>query len=176
MSRGTFLIIIAAMIAGAIGFGIAIYAVPLDEIVQFRALVNAGLGGSSTTNHPEKGNTEVEHPTAQPSKESTEFESLSRGRRDANSNCNANNANCVGGSPAEAATPNDIPDRDGATHDSSPSEKRGTQQVPNPEKERGSLPSLSPNAGSENAHVAPGGHSKRPAKKTKFKGAPSGTP
>jgi hypothetical protein len=50
MSRVAFLIIIAAMIAGAIGFGIAVYAVPLEEIVQFRALINAGLGAISTTN------------------------------------------------------------------------------------------------------------------------------
>ena len=53
MSRVAFLIIIAAMIAGAIGFGIAVYAVPLEEIVQFRALINAGLGAISTTNHPD---------------------------------------------------------------------------------------------------------------------------
>ena len=59
MSRVAFLIIIAAMIAGAIGFGIAVYAVPLEEIVQFRALINAGLGAISTTNHPDDSNTGV---------------------------------------------------------------------------------------------------------------------
>ena len=126
MSRGTFLIIIAAMIAGAIGFGIAVYAVPLEEIVQFRALVNAGLGAISMTNHPDNGNTGVERPTVPPPKASTELDSPARGRNDANSSCDPHNANCVGGSPTEAATPSDIPHRDDATQNSPPSERGGT--------------------------------------------------
>ena len=173
MSRGTFLIIIAAMIAGAIGFGIAVYAVPLEEIVQFRALVNAGLGAISTINHPDSSNTELEHPTASSSKASTELDSVARGRSDANSSCDPHNANCEGGSPTGAASTSDIPNRDGATQNSTPSEKGSAQQPPAPENEPARLPSLSPNAGSEKAHVAPGGHSKPPAKKAKSKGAPS---
>lgn len=176
MSRGAFLIIIAAMIAGAIGFGIAVYAVPLEEIVQFRALVNAGLGAISTTNHPDNGNTGVEHPTAPSPKASTELDSPARGRSDANSSCDPPNANCVGGSPTEAATPSDIPNRNGAPQNSPPSEGSGTLRAPAPRNEPARFPSLSPNAGSEKAHVAPGGHSKRPAKKAKSKDEPPSNP
>jgi hypothetical protein len=176
MSREALLIIIAAMIAGAIGFGIAVYAVPLEEIVQFRALVNAGLGAISMTNHADNSNTGVEHPTVQPPKTSIELDSPARGRTDANPSCDPHNANCVGGSPTGAATPTDTPNLDGATQNSPPIGRGGTPQAPALKSEPPRFPSLSTNAGSEKAHVAPGGHSKRPAKKAKLKGEPSNNP
>jgi hypothetical protein len=174
MSRGTFLIVIAAMIAGAIGFGIAVYAVPLEEIVQFRALVNAGLGAIPITNHPDNGNAGVDRPTVPPPKASTELDSPARGRNDANLSCDPYNINCVGGSPTEAAIPSSKSHRDDATQNSTSSEKGSTQQGPARENETAGFPS--PNAGREKAHVAPKGHSKRAAKKAKIKRAPSNNP
>jgi hypothetical protein len=172
MSRAAFQIIIAAMVAGALGFGIALYVVPLEEIVQFRALINAGLGANSTKIHPDNGNTGVEHPAAPPSTASTEPASPARGRQDANSRCDPRNANCVGGSPNEAATPSDIPNHDGVTQNSRPTDRGGMLQAPARESEPARSPILSPHGGREKAQVAPGGHSKRPAKKAKPKGAP----
>ena len=176
MSRGAFQIIIAAMIAGALGFGIAVYAVPLEEIIQFRALVNAGLDAISTTSHPDNNNAGVEHATAPPPKASTELNSPVRSRSDANSSCYPHNANCVGGSPTEAATPSDIPNRDGATQKNPPSGRGGAPQAPAPENGPARFPSLAPNGGSEKAHGAPGGHPKRPAKKAELKASPPSNP
>ena len=69
MQRELLLLIITAMIAGAIGFGIAVYAVPPEEAMQFRALINAGLGVSSETARsnilsPTEGGGERPAPTA----------------------------------------------------------------------------------------------------------------
>jgi hypothetical protein len=164
MSRGTFLTIIVAMIAGAFGFGIAVYAVPLEEIVQFRALISAVFGENSMTNHAINGKTGVEHPVAPSSKASREPESSTRDRSDANSNCDPHYANCEGGSPTEASSPSDILNPRSATQNSPTSEGRGSPQAAHRDTEPAKLPSLSPNAGSEKAHVAPVGHSKRSAK------------
>ncbi|HWJ18120.1 MAG TPA: hypothetical protein VNR65_05245, partial [Geobacterales bacterium] len=130
MSRVTFLIIIAAMIAGAIGFGIAVYAVPLEEIVQFRALINAGLGAISTTNHPDDSNTGIEHPKAQRSKAPRELDTPTQTRRDTDSKCDSRSAKCLGGSPTVAPTPTDIPNRDVSTPRSG---SGGELQAPAPE-------------------------------------------
>lgn len=169
MSRVTFLIIIAAMIAGAIGFGIAVYAVPLEEIVQFRALINAGLGAISTTNHPDDSNTVVEHPKAPRSKAPRELDTPTQTRSDADSARDPRSAKCLGGSPTVAPTPTDIPNRDVSTPRSG---SGGELQAP----ENGpaaSVPSSAPSAGSgDKASAAPGSHLKPPAKKSKPKSAP----
>jgi hypothetical protein len=167
MSREAFLIIIAAMFAGAIGFGIAVYAVPLEEIAQFRALIDAGLKAISITNHPENGTTVAENPSTSSSKASTELNSAARGRRNENSSCDPHNANRVGGSPTVTAAPSDIPNRDGATQSRPPSGSGGAPQAPALEKEPPRFPTLAPHGGSGEAHVAPRDHSKRPAKKAK---------
>jgi hypothetical protein len=160
MSRAAFQIIIAAMIAGALGFGIAVSVVPLDEIVEFRALINAGLGAISANNHPDDGNTEVEGPAAPPSKALTEPASPARGRQDANSGCDPRSTNCASGSPTKTATPSDIPNRDGATKNSRPSDTGGALQAPAPESKPARSPTLSPHGESEKAHAVPGSHSK----------------
>jgi hypothetical protein len=164
MSREAFLIIIAAMIAGAIGFGIAVYAVPLEEIVQFRALIDAGLSSISATTHPDDGDTIVKRPTSPPSNVSTELDPLARDRSDTNSSCDPR---CLGGSPTKGTAPNEVPSRDEATQNRPPSGMGGTPQAPALEKELPRFPSLAPHGGGEKAHVAPGDHSTRPGKKAK---------
>ncbi|BDV36466.1 hypothetical protein SS37A_39960 (plasmid) [Methylocystis iwaonis] len=168
MSRGAFLTIIAAMITGAIGFGIGVYAVPLEEIVQFRALVNAGIAAIFTTNHPANDDTTVEHPTA-PSKASTEFDSPERDRSAASSSCDPHNTNCVGGSPTKGPMPDEVPSRDEATQNRPTNESGGALQAPTPTNEPARVPSSSPNSGSEKAHVEPGAHLKPRAKKAGVK-------
>ena len=168
MSRVAFLIIIAAMIAGAIGFGIAVYAVPLEEIVQFRALINAGLGAISTTNHPDDSNTGVEHPKAQRSNAPRELDTPPQTRSDADAACDPRSAKCLGGSPTVAPSPTDIPNRNVSTPRSG---SGGELQAPAPENgPAASVPSSAPSAGSnDKAPAAPGSHLKPPAKKAKPK-------
>ena len=164
MSRGTLLTVIVAMIAGALGFGIGVYAVPLEEIVQFRALISAGFGAISMTNHAIDGKTGVEHPTAPSSKASRERESSTRDRTDANSNCDPHNVNCEVGSPTETSSESDVLNPKSATQNSPTSEGRDSPQAAHRDNGPANLPSLSPNVGSEKAHLAPVGHSKRSAK------------
>lgn len=164
MSRGTFQIIIAAMIAGALGFGIAICAVPLEEIAQFRALVNAGLGAISMRLRRDNGDTRLEHSTAPPSNASTEPGAPTRGQRDTNSSCALQDANCISGPPTEPADPRDIPEHDRATQNA-PGSESGAPQTPVPENEPAKSPSLAPHGKSERTQGVPAGQSKRPAKK-----------
>lgn len=164
MSRETFLIIVAALMAGAIGFGIAISTVPLDEIVQFRALINAGLGALSINNHLDSGSTKVKDPTRMSPKASTERESRSGG----DSICNPNITNCEGMSPSSTTSRSDVPNRDGAEGIDLPDKTSSAPQFSAPEGEAGTLGSLPPNAGSRKAHVGPGGHSRRLVKKGKM--------
>ena len=175
MSRVAFLIIIAAMIAGAIGFGIAVYAVPLEEIVQFRAPINAGLGAISTTNHPDDSNTGVEHLKAQRSNAPRELDTPTQTRSDADAACDPRSAKCLGGSPTVAPSPTDIPNSDVSIPRSG---SGGELQAPAPENgPAASEPSSAPSAGSrDKAPAAPGSHLKPPAKKAKPKSAPPSNP
>lgn len=165
MSRDAFLIIIAAMIAGAIGFGIAVYAVPLEEIVQFRALIDAGLDPLSSTSHPDNSNI-VKLPTSPPSKVSTELDSLARDRSEAGLSCDPR---CLGGSPTKKITPNEVPCRDEAKENRQQNESGGRPQAPPSTSEPASVPCLSPNRAGEKAHVAPGTHLKPRTKNARGK-------
>lgn len=168
MSRETLLIIVTAMIAGAIGFGIAVYAAPLEEIVQFRALIDAGLGAITTTNHPDNDDTIAKQSTSAPSKISPELDSLARDRSDTRLICDPR---CLDGSPTKATTPNEVLGRDQATQNRQ-HESGGALQAPAPTNEPARVPCLSPNSGNEKARVVPGAHLRPKAKKFRVKNSP----
>jgi hypothetical protein len=156
MPRELLLMIITAMIAGAIGFGIAVYAVPPEEAMQFRALIDAGLGATSETSRSGNSNAGViHHESAQPTRP------LEPTREPA----------------AVGSPPNDTPNRNCATPSISPTESGDKRLGPEANEPAASITSSPPSAaGSEKALVAPEGHTKRPAKKTKPKNAsPSNT-
>lgn len=139
-----FLIVVAALVGGAIGFGIAVSVVPLEEIAQFHALIGAGLGAISSAGHPEKADIGVEHPEAAHSEEPA--------RQPA----------------AGAALPNDVPARDGATPNMPSNENGDKLLAPVVQQPALRVPASAPRAvDAEKAPVAPGGRPKRSAKKPK---------
>jgi hypothetical protein len=147
MPRELLLMIITAMIAGAIGFGIAVYAVPPEEAMQFRALIDAGLGATSESSRSDNSNAGViHHDSAQPTAP------LEPTRQPA----------------AEASHTNDTPNRNSATPGLSPTESGDKRQAPAADEPSSSAPPSPPSAaGAEKGPVAPKGHTKRPAKKAK---------
>ncbi|TLG72622.1 hypothetical protein [Methylocystis sp. B8] len=156
MPRELLLIIITAMIAGAIGFGIAVYAVPPEEAIQFRALIDAGLGATSESSRSDNSNAGViHHDSAQPTGP------LEPTREPA----------------AVASPPNETPNRNSATPSLSPTESGDKRQAPAADEPAANITSSPLSAaGSEKALVAPAGHTKKPGKKTKLKNAsPSNT-
>ena len=175
MSRVAFLIIIAAMIAGAIGFGIAVYAVPLEEIVQFRALINAGPARSPrpiirTTATPGLNiqkhgvRTRRENSTHQPKPAATPLQHAISAARN-----------------AWAGLPQWLPvQRTFLTATSAHLGVVVAAGYKRPRRENGpaaSVPSSAPSAGSsDKAPAAPGSRLKPPAKKAKPKSAPPSNP
>ena len=147
MPRELLLMIITAMIAGAIGFGIAVYAVPPEEAMQFRALIDTGLGVTKETSRSDNSNAGViHHELAQPSGP----QEPSRGPA------------------AVSSPPNDTPNRNSATPSLSPTESGDKRQAPAADEPSSRLPPSPPSAaGAEKGPVAPEGHAKRPAKKAK---------
>jgi hypothetical protein len=163
MSREAFQMIVAALIAGAIGFGIAISTVPLDEIVQFRALVNAGFGAFSKNNHLDRGSSGVKDTIRISPKASTERDSKS----DGDSICDPNITNCKDASPTSTSIRSDVQNRDGTERVGLSDRTSSSPQVCIPMDGRGTLGPLTQNAGSQKAHAGQGRRSKRLANKRK---------
>lgn len=142
MIEKLFLIIVAALVGGAIGFGIAVSVVPLDEIAQFHALIGAGLGAISSAHHPENADIGVEHREASQSKEPAR-------------------------QPATGtAPPNDIPARDRVAPNMRSNEIGDKLQAPAVRQPALDVPASAPQAfDAKKAPAAPGGRSKRSEKK-----------
>ena len=152
MPRELLSMIITAMIAGAIGFGVAVYAVPPEEAMQFRALVDAGLGVRSQTARSANTDAGVTPLEAQP-----------RGPRESTRE------------PAAAASPpNDTPNRNSATPSASPTEGGGERQAPTSDKPARITTSPPSAAQPEKTPVSTGRPTKRPEKKSKAKNASPG--
>jgi hypothetical protein len=151
MSRAAFLTIMAAMIAGAIGFGIAVYVVPLEEIAQFRALVDAGLGVKSATNNRICIYTGVQHSTNSSSNAATEFESPEQRQSDSNSNYDPYASNCIDRSLTKATAAGEIPNRDVRTPNTQ-SDKCSVLQNPGLENAFTSFPPLAPDVAIDKVH------------------------
>lgn len=128
------------------GFTIAIAVIPVEEIIQFHALIGTELGALTSSGQPEK-------PSPQDAS-AAHSEALSEPLPQ----------------PATGAPqPSDMPKRDSATPDIPLTDGGGKLQAPAIEPPVSRAPASQPNAmGIEKVPISSGGHAKRTAKKPKL--------
>ena len=73
MARGGFSVLVTALVAGAVGFGIGAYVTPTPEAAKFRAFVDDKISSIKKAAKPSTDKTKVE-PQAPPPAEDTRKE------------------------------------------------------------------------------------------------------
>ena len=181
LARGFISIMIAAVVAGLIGFGVGAYIVPIEGAARFRNGVNGGLNLIYGARQPNKDDTRVQPmkasqakapaPVEMPPKEA-EPDVSSRTRSGSNSECGMSDLKCAGWFLPDAVAPAGGFNRDTANPTSPPAARGDTQPAPTSRAEGAApLPAATPPAVETGAKVRTA-DTKRPLVKKKPKPKP----
>lgn len=132
MARGGFSVLVTALIAGVVGFGVGAYVTPTPEAAKFRALVDDKISAIKKAAKPSTDKTKVE-PQAPPPAEETRKDvepDNTVAPQGAESGCDPADPSCAGATHADTPPAPEAPKTD-ALEPKAPTESQNEPQTPN---------------------------------------------